>query len=99
MPYSCNICAEESMRICVRCTKDACDNHICDRCRRCSDCCECEIALDAGPRESVRPVVREAISPPHPAPIPDPEPEPEPALPEPDPDPAPFPGETDPVAP
>jgi hypothetical protein len=45
MPFTCSICAEESTRICVRCTKDACDNHLCEKCKRCSDCCECEVHL------------------------------------------------------
>jgi len=54
MPFSCSICGEESTRICVRCTKDACDNHLCEKCRKCSDCCECEVALAPHPPESVR---------------------------------------------
>lgn len=41
--FPCSICGEPSQRICVWCTKDACDNHLCARCRRCSDCCECEL--------------------------------------------------------
>jgi hypothetical protein len=45
MPFTCSICGEESTRICARCTKDACDNHLCEKCLRCSDCCECEITL------------------------------------------------------
>jgi hypothetical protein len=60
--FTCNICGEESTRICARCTKDTCNNHLCEKCLRCSDCCECEITRD----ESVRPVVRppaEAITP------------------------------------
>lgn len=40
--FTCSICGEPSTRICVWCTKDTCDNHICARCLRCSDCCECE---------------------------------------------------------
>jgi len=52
--FTCNICGEESTRICARCTKDTCNNHLCEKCLRCSDCCECEIVRD----ESVRPVVR-----------------------------------------
>jgi hypothetical protein len=40
--FLCSICGEPSTRICVWCTKDACDNHVCPRCQRCSDCCECE---------------------------------------------------------
>ncbi|MFB3829352.1 MAG: hypothetical protein ACE15B_21465 [Bryobacteraceae bacterium] len=35
----------------MRCTKDACSNHLCEKCGRCSDCCECEIALAETPRE------------------------------------------------
>ncbi len=42
----CHICKESSERICVYCTKDACDNHICDKCRRCSDCCACDLARE-----------------------------------------------------
>ncbi len=61
MPFTCSICGEESTRICVRCTKDACNNHICDKCLRCSDCCECEIALSEPTQETVRMVVRPAI--------------------------------------
>ncbi|MDP2995900.1 MAG: hypothetical protein Q8N47_00340 [Bryobacterales bacterium] len=45
--FTCSICAESSRDICVYCTKDACQNHICRRCLRCSDCCECEVPLDA----------------------------------------------------
>jgi hypothetical protein len=44
--FTCNICGEESARICARCTKDTCNNHLCEKCARCSDCCECEVALD-----------------------------------------------------
>ncbi len=40
--FKCSICGEGSSRICVFCTKDTCANHICDRCLRCSDCCECD---------------------------------------------------------
>jgi hypothetical protein len=49
MPFTCSICGEESSRICVRCTKDACNNHLCEKCRRCSDCCECEVTLAEQP--------------------------------------------------
>jgi hypothetical protein len=45
MPFTCSICGEESEQICVRCTKDTCANHLCEKCGRCSDCCECELAL------------------------------------------------------
>ena len=40
--FTCSICGEPSKDICVWCTKDACPNHLCAKCRRCSDCCECE---------------------------------------------------------
>jgi hypothetical protein len=46
MPFHCSICEEESTRICVACTKDSCENHLCEKCGRCSDCCGCEVALD-----------------------------------------------------
>ncbi len=39
--FSCSICGETSTHICVYCTKDACANHLCERCHRCSDCCAC----------------------------------------------------------
>jgi hypothetical protein len=45
MPFNCSICGEESARICVWCTKDTCANHLCQKCARCSDCCECEVPL------------------------------------------------------
>jgi len=84
----CSICAEESTRICARCTKDACDNHLCEKCRRCSDCCECEVtlsdvnhSLSAG---TARAVIRSANNS-HPAA----DPHPEPPHPPPDPDPVP----------
>ncbi len=50
MPFLCSICEEESNKICVNCTKDACGNHLCDRCARCSDCCGCGIVLVEEPR-------------------------------------------------
>ena len=89
MAFLCSICGEESTQICVRCTKDACRNHLCDKCHRCSDCCECEVPLDQ-PMHAA-PAVREhdaapvpapeaALEPvPEPAPVPDPAPVPEPA--------------------
>jgi hypothetical protein len=43
--FTCSICGEISRDICVHCTKDACANHLCERCGRCSDCCQCEVAL------------------------------------------------------
>ena len=44
--FSCSICNEASAEICLYCTKDACPNHRCGRCLRCSDCCRCEVPLD-----------------------------------------------------
>src|SRR5262249_60460442 len=86
MPFLCSICSEESTRICARCTKDACSNHLCEKCLRCSDCCECEVTLsDRGPAVSAR-----SVFPKH-EPVPDPDPEPEPPYPSPDPDPFPEP--------
>src|SRR3954453_286992 len=103
MPFTCSICGEESTRICARCTKDACNNHICDKCLRCSDCCECEVVLSEPVREPVRMVVRAAMMEEalHTAAPPDPDPErtPEPHIPGPDPDPAPIPDEPGPSAP
>ena len=75
------------MRICARCTKDACNNHLCEKCQRCSDCCECEVTLSQAPRAPVRMVGRTAAA--DIAPNPEPEPEPEPPGPGPDPDPGP----------
>ena len=34
------------MEICNWCTKDACTLHICDKCKRCSDCCACDVPLN-----------------------------------------------------
>jgi hypothetical protein len=58
MPFVCSICEEESTRICVRCTKDTCSNHLCEKCGACSDCCDCEIQLDEEPRNEVEETVR-----------------------------------------
>ena len=44
--FRCYICGEPSTEICPHCTRDTCDNHICERCLLCSDCCTC----DDGPR-------------------------------------------------
>lgn len=41
--FICSICGEASTEICVYCTKDACGNHLCEKCHRCSDCCECDV--------------------------------------------------------
>jgi hypothetical protein len=56
LTFTCSICGEPSREICNYCTKDACSNHICDKCQRCSDCCECEVHLDERP-QPVRPSV------------------------------------------
>ena len=81
MPFQCSICGEESTRICARCTKDACDNHLCEKCLKCSDCCECEVKLSTPVTETVRAVL-------HPEPVPEPEEQPEPEEePEPEPEP------------
>jgi len=47
--FICSICEAESTKICTHCTKDACANHLCERCGRCSDCCNCEVRLDEEP--------------------------------------------------
>jgi hypothetical protein len=84
MPFVCSICSEESTRICVRCTKDACNNHLCEKCGRCSDCCECEVTLEEAPHalplHSARAVFQAVtgITQPEPAPEPAPGPEPDP---------------------
>lgn len=49
--FPCSICGEPAIRICLWCTKDACDNHLCTKCQRCSDCCECEL-VRVGAEES-----------------------------------------------
>jgi hypothetical protein len=87
MPFICSICGEQSTRICARCTKDACDNHLCEKCLRCSDCCECEVALSEPVRHVLRvavpesapepPLAEPALAEPPPA-APEREPEPEP---------------------
>jgi hypothetical protein len=94
MPFICSICGEESTRICTRCTKDACDNHLCEKCLRCSDCCECEVRLSKPVLAPARPAVRAAA-----VVEAELEPDPEPRLPEPDPDPVPMPEEPGPIAP
>ena len=71
MPFFCSICNEESTRICVRCTKDACNNHLCEKCLRCSDCCECAEPLTAVEAEETVPAEVSAEVPaetPHPVP-------------------------------
>ena len=83
MPFACNICEELSATICANCTKDTCGNHLCPKCKCCSDCCNCELRLDetveemraTGPHD---PEPHEPGPQPHPMPDPDPAPEPEP---------------------
>ncbi len=41
LSFRCSICGEPSGEICIWCTKDACALHLCEHCRRCSDCCLC----------------------------------------------------------
>jgi hypothetical protein len=45
MAFVCSICGEAATQICARCTKDICGNHVCEKCLKCSDCCECEVVL------------------------------------------------------
>ncbi len=91
MPFICSICGEESTRICARCTKDACNNHLCEKCLRCSDCCECEITLadTAYSVGSARATIRATVGELHQEAKNVPDPEPEPPHPPPDPDPFP----------
>jgi hypothetical protein len=42
LTFVCSICNEPSTEICVYCTKDTCNNHLCEKCKRCSDCCQCD---------------------------------------------------------
>ena len=70
MAFTCSICGEPSTQICARCTKDTCGNHLCEKCLCCSDCCECELALDEPPHAEPLHTVFQA-----------PGPEPEPAAP------------------
>ena len=95
MPFTSSICGEESTRICARCTKDACDNHLCEKCLRCSDCCECEVKLSAPARMMVHAAAMAPVE----AVVPEPDPEPEPPMPGPGPDPIPEPDEPTPIAP
>ncbi len=80
MSFVCSICEEQSTRICVKCTKDTCANHLCDKCGACSDCCDCEIRLESN--HSDFHAERHEAGPhdpePHPHPMPDPDPAPEP---------------------
>ncbi len=49
--FTCSICGEASRAICVFCTKDACSNHVCQRCHRCSDCCACDMPVTSSAQE------------------------------------------------
>jgi hypothetical protein len=79
MTFTCSICEEQSTRICVRCTKDTCSNHLCEKCGACSDCCDCEIRLEPGAfaHDEVGPHDPDEPRP-HPMPDPDPAPDPDP---------------------
>jgi len=62
VPFVCSICEQESTRICVFCTKDACNIHLCGRCGCCSDCCPCEVPLNEPPlSDPMRAPVAEAV--------------------------------------
>src|ERR1700739_3393125 len=84
MAFICSICGEPATQICARCTKDVCGNHLCEKCFRCSDCCECEVALrepSAAPFPTARSVAAPHVEPEaaaeepaQPAPPPDPVP-------------------------
>ncbi len=52
--FACHICGEPSSQICRYCAKDACENHLCPKCFRCSDCCTCEVPLDSEATDSDR---------------------------------------------
>lgn len=93
--FVCSICSETSLEICIYCTKDTCANHLCVRCRRCSDCCECEFPLTASEPESASlpPTQPEPLPPTVPEPLPPGNPEP---MPQPWPDPVP-PGDPEPL--
>jgi hypothetical protein len=41
--FNCSICGDASHKICIYCTKDACNNHLCHRCLCCSECCRCDM--------------------------------------------------------
>lgn len=79
MTFACSICEERSTQICGYCTKDACDNHLCERCHRCSDCCACEVRLEEP--MMVRTSIAERIGR-EPEPEPQPHPSPDPDQPE-----------------
>jgi hypothetical protein len=54
--FTCSICDDASHKICVYCTKDACNNHLCHRCLCCSECCRCDMPTneaEAQPEETV----------------------------------------------
>lgn len=53
--FACTICGEPSTEICVYCTKDSCENHLCVKCGRCSDCCECDLYAYRGRQGSGQP--------------------------------------------
>ena len=82
MTFHCTICGEESTRICVWCTRDNCVNHLCEKCGRCSDCCECQVPLEETVRETARTHIPHPQTPPEPEPHPPPDPDPVPTEPD-----------------
>lgn len=60
--FTCSICGEASRVICVFCTKDACSNHICQRCHRCSDCCACDMPVTSSSEEAAPAQVAESAA-------------------------------------
>ena len=62
--FFCSICGDPSTQICVYCTKDACANHLCRKCLRCSDCCECDVPLDADREPPAAPPEPDPTTPP-----------------------------------
>jgi hypothetical protein len=61
--FTCSICGESSHEICVFCTKDTCENHMCQRCHRCSDCCVCETPIIRDTEAEPAPVEEHADEP------------------------------------
>jgi hypothetical protein len=60
--FQCSICGDVSTKLCVYCTKDACNNHLCDRCHHCSDCCLCDLPSNA-PETSLQSGTSDELSP------------------------------------
>ena len=60
--FSCSICGETSHKICIYCTKDACNNHLCHRCMCCSECCHCDMPTNAYEEEEAASAESEELS-------------------------------------